>query len=211
MKMKPLILFLITASLTLSAFGQLSNYQKARNMTVLADKKRFVLSLSHEDQVKVWRPHFAYVTITEDLTAEQQEYLLRSLRAFETGDLTDELDREAKDLFDRDLGRRVFNPGEFTTIGSMCRVESITREIRETTLKRSAGFTFAPVANFRGKGSSVADCNCGQTSTNWGCDGSCLASSCTPTPDGCSIFYMYPCNGKCSTGSEEPEDPPEGE
>lgn len=181
--MKTIItLSIIVASLTLSVFGQQSNYQKVRQMNVLAHKKQFVLDLKRADQINtIWRPHFAYVLITEDLTPEQQEFLPRAIAAFEAGSL-DEVDRESKELFDRELGDRVFNPGPYTETGSTClKFSSLQKDIFTTD---NVGF----------------DCNCGQTSTNWGCSGSCGPSnSCVPTSSGCSIFYMYPCDGKCST------------
>jgi hypothetical protein len=198
--MKTTILSIIIASLTLAAVGQVptdrpTKYQAIRKMNVLAEKKRAFLALGHEERVNVWRDHFAHVLATEDLDADQREFLFRSLEALEAGELTDELDAEAKLLFDRELGRRVFNLGPFD-----CQAKNITREIRETTLKRGSGFAFASFSSPVTRHSSpIADCNCGQTSTNWGCDGSCDASnSCRKTPDGCSIFYMYPCDGKCS-------------
>jgi hypothetical protein len=176
--MKTLMLTIIIAFPTL-LLGQESNYQKVRKMNVLADKKRFVLALSKSDQAKVWRPHFAYVLITEDLTPEQQDFLPRAVVAFERGELTDELDQEAKELFDAETGNRVFNLGPWSEMGSMCTPKLI---------KPRMAFAFAPKS---------VDCNCRQTGTNWGCGGYCTASSCTPTSDGCSIFYMYSCNGTC--------------
>jgi len=180
--MNPLILFLLTASLTLSVFGQQSNYQKVRKMNVLTEKKAFVLSLDQKDQINtIWRPHFAYVLITEDLTVEQQEFLPRAIDAFWAGDL-DGVDKESRELFDRELGNRVFNPGPYTEKGSTClKLSSLQKDFFTTD---NVGF----------------DCNCGQTSTNWSCSGSCDPSnSCTPTTSGCSIFWAYPCDGKCST------------
>lgn len=201
-----LTIVIIAASLTLSAVAQppQSNYQKVRNMNVLADKKRFVLGLERAEQVRVWRSHFAYVFITEDLTAEQQEYLLRSLRAFESGNLTDDLDQEAKELFDFELGRRVFNLGPWTETGTLCSSKTVNRRSTQINANKLLfAYSYSRPSAFIGGKTlvpRVADCNCGQTSTNWGCSGSCDPSnSCTPTPDGCSIFYMYPCNGKCST------------
>lgn len=185
--MKTLFLFLVTASLTLSAFGQQSNYQKVRKMNVLADKKRFVLAMDRQDQSRsIWRPHFAYVLITEDLTPEQQEFLPRSLQAFEAGEMTDELDREAKELFDRGLGNIVFNPGPYTEKGTMCQNIDF----------KPKGFTFAFAAG------RVADCDCRQNGTNWSCDHCDPSNSCTATSSGCSIFWAYPCDGKCNDTKE---------
>lgn len=182
MKMKPLILFLLTASLTLTAFGQ-SAYQKARKMNVLADKKRFVLAMDRQDQSRsIWRPHFAYVLITEDLTPEQADFLPRSLQAFEAGEMTEELDREAKELFDKELGDRVFTPGAYSELGTMCQKIDF----------KPKGFTFVLVST------RLPDCDCKQTGTNFSCNGSCDPSnSCAPTTAGCSIFWAYPCDGKC--------------
>jgi hypothetical protein len=198
--MKTTILSIIIASLTLAAVGQVptdrpTKYQTIRKMNVLAEKKRAFLALGHEERVNVWRDHFAHVIATEDLNADQREFLFRSLEALEAGGLTDELDGEAKLLFDRDLGRRVFNLGPFD-----CQAKNITREIREKTLKRGSGFNFASFSSPVTRHSSLlADCDCRQTGTNWGCDGACDASnSCVKTREGCSIFYLYPCDGKCT-------------
>ena len=190
MKMKNLLLTLLTASLTLSALGQIpSKYQKVRKMTDLAEKKRFMLGLERDDQVRVWREHFAHVSATEVLTIEQREYLARSLEAFEADELTDELDQEAKDLFNFELGRKVFNPGPFDSVA--CKTDLL--------IPKNMAFSFT--------GKRFADCDCRQTGTNWSCDGSCLpSSSCTPTQAGCSIFYLYPCDGKCNSGGTKEGD-----
>lgn len=198
MKTKTLLI-IILASLTLMAPAQTpeTKYQKIRKMNVLAEKKREFLALGHADRVRVWREHFQYVFLTEPLEPEQRDYLLRSIDAFEAGELTDDLDREARDLFDFELGRRVFNLGPWTGGGSSCTAETQKRrgfEFEPETFSALRVFT-SPQPQLM----APADCNCGQTSTNWGCSGSCGPSGCTSTPDGCSIFYMYPCNGKCSS------------
>lgn len=192
-------MIVILASLTLAAFGQVpeTNYQKIYKMNVLADKKRAVLSLPDKDRVQVWRDHFAYIHLTEYLTRKQKEFLARSLDALAAGELTDELDRESKELFDFKLGQRVFNLGPYTDLGTMCEASIGPRQP-----DAKGSFVFASYVPFSGNFSSpvprrFADCDCRQTGTNWGCSSYCTVSSCTPTPDGCSIFYMYPCDGKC--------------
>lgn len=200
--MKTLLLTILIAFPTLAVLGQVteSNYQKVRKMNVLAEKKRFVLGLARADQVKLWRTHFAYALITEDLTRQQRDFLVRAVEAFEADALTDELDAEAKDLFDETLGSRVFNPGPF-----ICEPVNLATNFTNSTnyspISYRAAFQpakeFVPFVLIRGKSSSFADCNCRQTGTNWGCSGYCTVSGCTPTIDGCSIFYLYPCDGTC--------------
>ena len=159
--MKTTTLLIILASLTLAVAGQIpSNYQRARNITDPAEKKRFVLGLSRASQAALWSEHFAYVRANEDLDREQRVFLGRSLDAFEHDELTDEIDDEAKELFPRELGGRVFIPGPFD-----CQAKNLTREIRETTLRRESVFTFASFANFRGQKTSFADCDCRMTAT----------------------------------------------
>jgi hypothetical protein len=185
--MKTILLTIIIAFPTLAAFGQVteSNYQKVRKMNDLREKKRFVLGLERHDQLTVWRDHYAHIFATETLTLEQREYLARTLEAFEADELTDELDQEAKDLFRFDLGKKVFNPGPF--------IEDSTACVEPKMDFKPKGFTFAFAASKR----SFVDCNCRQTGTNWGCSGYCTVSSCSLTSSGCSIFYMYPCDGMC--------------
>jgi hypothetical protein len=186
-KMKIKILLFIVASLTLSAVGQApaSKYQTVRKMNDLADKKVYFRTLSPADKVNVWRDHYAYIFLTEDLDKDQKEYLVRSIEEFAAGHLTDELDAEAKDLFPFELGQRVFNLGPSTDAGKTC-VGPLSRLIYPNV--------FASPQRLP----PPTDCNCRQTGTNWSCSGHCDASSCTHTPDGCSIFYMYPCDGTCS-------------
>ena len=181
--MKTLLLTLITASLTLSAFGQLTDYQRVRKISDLAEKKRYVLSLDRDDQLKLWRDHFAYVRINEDLNAEQAAFLARILDAFDQSEMTEEIEQEARELFDKELGSRVFNPGPFT-----CAAVSIVP-------KRMA-FGFTAKRTF-------ADCDCRQTGTNWSCNHCDPSNTCTPTNSGCSLLWAYPCDGKCSRFTKE--------
>jgi hypothetical protein len=175
-KMKTLLLTIIIAFPTLSAIGQTAdNYQKARQINVLSDKKRFVLGLKKEDRLTVFRRHVSVVSATEDLTPEQAEFLPRSLDAYERDEMTEELEQEALDIFTPELADKVFIPGPYTQA--------------VTIIPKVSVFGFAPPR---------VDCNCRQTGTNFGCRGWCDASGCSPTIGGCSIWWAYPCDGTCS-------------
>ena len=181
--MKTIMLALFIASLAIAAIGQTTEYQRVRKMKVLADKQRAYLELSQKDRVRFWRENEAYVRMTEDLTPEQDGYITRSLIAFERGEMTEELSQEAKELFDNEQAERIFIPGPYTERGSLC---------VELTFKPRTPYAFG----FASK--KYADCDCNQLGTNWSCNSGCGPSnSCSPTQSGCSIWWAYPCNGKC--------------
>jgi len=182
--MKTLLLILFTASLTLSTFGQIpSNYRKARNISDVGEKKKFVLTLDKEERSILWGEHFVYVAIHGVWNAEQRAFFPRLLAAFEADEMTDEIDQESKELFTTEEGQKAFIPGPFTTA---CKPSPIPPRM---------AFGFA--------GRRLPDCDCRQTGTNWSCNTSCDPSnSCTPTTTGCSVLWAYPCDGKCYNTKE---------
>lgn len=166
-----------------------------------AYRVRIFDALPSEAKSKLWRSWLDRVLEEEQLTPRQREVVreastfvtpaLYSQKAIPAAQMAD-LARRVKEVFPKKQAGEIFS-----TLGPQ---EGSYRTLASAKVLVGQRVT-------RILAVSAADCNC-TSGAFWtqcdGCSGTtfpsgycCLTSQCTPTSSGCSLFWLYPCDGDC--------------
>ena len=147
------------------------DYEQFNQPSTIEQRKELFRRESPEGRRELWRIHLRTSLKKYKLNTEQKK-LIRALIKAETPDQIQVIMDGVRSTFSFELGRKIFY-----TLGDA-----------DTLISA--------------EGEQILDCNCSTKSYNYSCYDYCAIPSHPPcnVVDGCGVFWMFICNGKCATG-----------